>query len=91
VPQHDVGREQQRVGGREGDPDGLDDQANVGQQVHADDGQHQGQAIAFRTRGNGGQRDHRQELDGRHGAQRESIDGQVEAAVHRRQYGTPGE
>jgi Lrp/AsnC family leucine-responsive transcriptional regulator len=91
VPEHDVEREQRRVDRGQPDAPRFGDQAHVGEQVHAADGQHERGAVAQRARRDGGEHDHRQELDGGDGAQRQPVDRQVEAAVHHREDGSPGD
>ena len=89
VGEHDVEREQAGVGERQRDPERLALEAHPGEQVDADDGEHQRGGVARRAGAEGGERDHRQELDRRDGAERQPVDGDVEAAVHDREDGAP--
>ena len=87
--QDDVDGEQRRVGEGELHAQGLAVELNAGEQVDAGhEDQRRGRS---RLRTQGGQHDHRQELDRRHGAERQPVDGEVEAAVHHREHGSPGE
>ena len=63
---------------REGDSVEFD----VGEEVHADDGQPEGETVPNRSCSDRGKQDHGEKLDGRDGAQRERVDREVEARVH---------
>ena len=82
VREDDVEREERGVGEGERDPDGLGRELDVGEQVDAADRQDEREAVPRRPRADRRERDHRQELDRRHGAERQPVDGDVEADVH---------
>jgi hypothetical protein len=91
VGEHDVEREQDRVGEGERHPQRLAGELDVGEQVDPGHGEHQGANVARRTRAERGEHDDREELDRGDGAERQAVDGQVEAAVHHRQHHAPRE
>jgi hypothetical protein len=91
VAEDDVAGEQRGVGEGDQHAERLGHQPHVGQQPHARHRQREGEPVAHRAGAERGQDDHGQELDGRHRAQRQAVDGQVEAAVHDRQHGPPAE
>lgn len=69
VPEDDVEQESDAVGEREHEAPRLGHQADVGQGVHPEDGQDQGQQVATGPRAEHRQ-DHRaEELDGTHSGQ----------------------
>jgi hypothetical protein len=72
-------------------PSGVALERDVGEQVDAAHREAQRGQVAPRPRAEHGEDDHRKELDGRHRAQRQAVDGQVEGAVHHGQDGAPGE
>ncbi len=85
VRQHDVRREEPGVEEREQDADRLALEPHVGEQVDAADRGGQREAVPPRPRPERRERDHRQELDRGDRAQREPVDREVEARVHRRE------
>ena len=91
VPEDDVRREEPGVGHCETDAERIVDQPHLGQQVDTADGEQQRGTVAHGPGAGGGQRHDRQELDGRDGRQRQPVDRQVEAAVHRGEHRPPGE
>ena len=91
VPEHDVEREEARVGEREGEAERLAREPHAGEQVDADDGQRERGRVAPRPRAERGQRDDRQELDRGDRAERQPVDREVEAAVHHREHGAERE
>jgi hypothetical protein len=64
---------------------------DVGEQVHAGNGQDQRDGVAACARAHRGKGDHGKELDRRHGAQRKAVDRDVETGVHHREHGAPRE
>src|SRR6266540_4626346 len=84
VREHDVDREQGGVGEREGDAERRGREPDVGEDVDAGNRQCECDAVAAITDAQGGEQDHRQELDRGDGAQRQSVDREVEDAVHRK-------
>jgi Lrp/AsnC family transcriptional regulator, leucine-responsive regulatory protein len=62
---------------------------HAGQRVDARDGERERRRVAPAARTRRGQRDHRKELDRRHGRKRQAVDCRVEAAVHGGQHGAP--
>ena len=91
VGEHDVQREERGVGERERQAQRLGDELHVGEQVDARHRERQRRQVARRTRADRGERDDRQELDRGDGAEREPVDRHVEADVHQREDGTPGD
>ena len=91
VPEHDVEREEDGVGERERDAERLPLEPHVREQVDAGDGQEQREAVPRRPRSERRQRDHRQELDRRDRSERQPVDREVEAGVHHREHGAPGD
>jgi len=89
VGQHDVEREQHGVGERQGHAERLSLQAHVGEQVDPRHGYQERHGVAGGARTQCRERHHRQELDRGDRAQRQPIDGDVEAAVHQRQDRAP--
>lgn len=91
ISEHDVDREQDRVGERKGKARGGAGELDVGQQIDAGYRERQRDQV---TRGAGadhGQDDDGQELDRRDGTERQPADRGVEAHVHDREHGTPGQ
>ncbi len=82
MSEDDVRGEQRGVRKRERDADGLGLELDVGQEIHTGDGQPQGESVPNGSRPDRGKQDHGEELDGRDRAQRECVDGDVEARVH---------
>ena len=66
-------------------PTGSPSSSDVRQHVDAGDRDAECRGIATPSRAEGRERDHRQELDRRHGAQRKAVDRDVEARVHPRE------
>ena len=80
MAEHDVEGEEHRVRERERDPERLGLELDVREQVDAGDRQQQGGAVPQGPRPEGGERDHRQELDRRDRPERQPVDREVEAA-----------
>jgi len=91
MSEHDVEREQPGVGEGQAEAERSAAQADVDQNVDAGHGHRQRGQVARRPGAERGQCNHREELDGRHRAQRQPGDRLVEAAVHRRQDCTEGD
>jgi hypothetical protein len=89
VGEDDVEREEDRVRGRERKGEGLRGEMDAGEQPHAGRREGECRGVALRPRPEGGERDDGQELDRGHRAERQAVDRQVEAGVHRRQDGAP--
>jgi hypothetical protein len=83
---HDVGGEERGVCEREADPERRSAQVHVGHGVDAGGRQPEGGRVPRRPHPRRRQRDDREELDRGHRAEREVVDGGVEAGVHRRQH-----
>ena len=82
----DVEGEERRVREREGDADRLRLELDVGEEVDAADREDERGAVPQRARPESGEPDHRQELDRGHRAERQPVDGDVEADVHHREH-----
>ena len=81
--ENDVQREQGRVGERECDPDRFACESHVGEDVDAGHCERQGETVAAPADADCREQDHGQELDRRDRAERQPVDREVEAAVHR--------
>ena len=90
VREADVEGEQHGVRGGERDAERVVHEVHVGDEVDAGDGEQEGREVGAGADCTGGQRDHRQELDRGDGAQRQPVDREVEAGVHRREHRPPG-
>ena len=91
VAEHDVRGEEHGVRERERDAERLALEPDVGEEVDAADGECERGGVPPRPRAERGERDHRQELDRRDRAERQPVDREVEADVHHRQHGAPGD
>ncbi len=89
VREHDVEREQSGVGEGERHAERLALEVDAGEEVDARNRQRERGGVAGRARAEGGERDDGEELDRGDGAEREPVDGDVEAAVHEREDGAP--
>src|SRR5262249_56834938 len=78
VPEDDVGDEQGAVAEREGEPQRLAGEPDLGDRGYAGGGQDQGGNVALGPCPEGGEQDSAEELDRSHGGQRQPIHGQVE-------------
>ncbi len=91
VSDDDVGGEQRRVREREGEAERGRVQLDVGEHSGAGHGQDERGRVARPPSAKCGERDHRDELDRGDGPEREPVDRQVEAAIHRGEHAAPGE
>jgi hypothetical protein len=91
VSEDDVEGEERGVGEGEGHAERLPFDADVGEQVDPADGRDEGERVSPRARSGCGQCDHREELDRRNRAERQAVDCDVEADVHRRQHHAHGD
>ena len=82
MSEHDVRGEERGVRESERDADGLHLELDVRQEVDADHAERQRGAVPRRPRPHGGERDDGKELDRRDRAERQRVDGDVEAGVH---------
>ena len=82
VAEDDVEREERRVREREGEAERLGDEEHVGEEVDAGDRDDERESVARGPGTEGGERDHRQELDRSDRPERQPLDREVEAAVH---------
>jgi len=91
VGEHDVEGEQGGVRAGQRERERLVADVHAGEQRHAGRRERERDGVARRARAERRERDDGEELDGRDGAQREAVDGEVEAAVHRCEDGAPGQ
>ncbi len=96
VREHDVDREERGIREGECDPDGLACEPHVGEQVHARDGEREREGVPARPRAGRREHDDGEELDRRDRPERQPVDRDVEADVHRGEdereldHGSPG-
>ena len=91
VAEDDVRGEEDGVRQRERNADRLALELDVGEEVDAADCECQRGGVPPRPRAECGERDYGQEFDRRDRAERQPVDRQVEAHVHHRQDGAPGD
>ena len=91
VAQDDVEGEEAGIREREREAEWLDDEEHVGEEVDAGDRDEKRERVAGGPCSEGGERDHRQELDRSDRPERQPLDREVEAAVHDAERGAEGE
>jgi hypothetical protein len=89
VREHDVAGKQDRVRECERESERPRGELDVGQHVHARDGEPERAEVAWCASADSRERDHGQELDCGDGAERQPRDRLVERAVHRREHEPP--
>ena len=87
MAEDDVEGEERGVREREGDAERLRDESDVREEVHAGHGRGECEPVPPRPQPERCERDHRQELDRRDRPERQPVDREVEAGVHRPERG----